>query len=649
MIRYVVMLCTLLASTMTYGVGMSMSMSMPMSTSTGTSMSVSMSVSDTLHIEELINSSMENWYTNPDEALKFAEQALELSTELGFDSGKARALRSLGVINDIKGDYDQALNWYQQSLEIAESVGLLEVVGAVLNNIGLAYWNKGQPQQATEYYLRALKILDVTGPPQRLASVYNNLGLIFYDTKRLQESFDYHQRALDIRLDLSDMHGIGASYHNMGLVRESQGDNDAALDLYRQSVQIKREIRDLYGLGITLNNIGSVYIKLEEWEKALPYFQESASIRESIGDRNGLATAYNNISIVYREMGDYENSIKLAYQVLETARASGFLVREYRVYGNLSENYAAIGDYRQAYKYVQEFYTIRDSINNLERSRQIADIVEAYESEKKQQQIELQDQLLIEQNLLIERNRVALIALVIVVLLMITTGFLWQNRIKRRELEYRVGQLEIEQQLQRERDRISRDLHDHMGAQLVNIISGVDLAQKYGSTNVLEKSLVTLQSVKLEAQSTLSQLRDTIWTLKSNEIKHDEFTAYIDKYLNQVESVSEIRITRAYDVLPDFIWTPVQAMNSYRILQEALQNTLKYAQATNIHITMSLNSGRFEIKIRDNGTFKQHSADPIMSGGSGIQNMEKRALELNGSLSITTDDGTTVKLEFPVD
>lgn len=629
MFRYVVMLCLVLTGTIYSGEASGMT--------------------DTLRVDALINSSMEFWYTNPDEALIYADQALELANELHYDAGRARALRSLGVINDIKGDYDQALSWYHQSLEIAESVGLDDVTGAVLNNIGLAYWNKGQPRQATEYYLKALKILDVTGPPQRLASVYNNLGLIFYDNNRLQESFEYHQRALSIRIDLSDKQGMGASYHNMGMVRESQGDHEAALEYYRTSIQIKREIQDLYGLGITLNNIGSVYFKLEEWKNALPYFQESASIRESIGDKNGLATAYNNISMVYRQLGDYENSIRLAYQVLETARSSGFLIREYRIYGNLSENYAAIGNYRQAYNYVQEFYTLRDSINNLERTRQIADIVEAYESEKKQQQIELQDQLLVEQNLLIERNRILLIALVIVVLFLISAGFLWQSRIKRRELEYRVGQLEIEQQLQRERERISRDLHDHMGAQLVNIISGVDLVEKYGANKASDKAISTLQSVRTEAQNTLSQLRDTIWTLKSNEIRHEEFTTYIDKYLNQVESVSEIRITRAYEVIPDFIWTPVQAMNSYRIIQEALQNTLKYADASHIHITMTMKSGRLEIKIRDNGSFKQESIDSLMSGGNGIQNMTKRAAELRGTLTISTDDGTTVTLEFPVD
>ena len=59
---------------------------------------------------------------------------------------------------------------------------------------------------------------------------------------------------------------------------------------------------------------------------------------------------------------------------------------------------------------------------------------------------------------------------------------------RQRELEYRVNALELEQRMQRERERISRDLHDHVGAQLVNIISGLSLAERFSSGKLPSRS-----------------------------------------------------------------------------------------------------------------------------------------------------------------
>lgn len=604
-------------------------------------------VSDTTSIRDLLSQTASVWYRNPTQADSLANIALIQSRHIGYAFGEAEALRSLGVVQDIRGNQNEAINWYEQALEVASNSNLVASQGAILNNLGLAYWNQGNPRTATDYYLRAREILEVTGPPARLASVYNNLGLIFNDVRQLDQSLEFHQRALQIREEINDQQGIGASLHNIGSILEEKLDLDSARVYYERSIELKRQINDRYGLGISLNNLGINYYKRGLYDESLVYLNEAAEIRRNIGDQHGLVASLSNIAMAYRRMGEYQRSINLAYEALEIAQKGGYASREFRIYGNLRENYLEIGDFENAYKYTEMFYASRDSVLGEQRRKEIAQLTEQYESEAKARQIENQQRLLTEQELVIQRNRGVVAGLGLTLVLFFAVGMIWQSRLRQRELQERVMRLEAEQGFQKERERISRDLHDNLGGQLVGMMSGLELASRYSSAGQVEKSKSVLESINDEIRVSVRQLRDAMWTLKSREITHQDFLVHLEAHINYLRKVTDIQIDFSLTDDPNFVLTPTQALNTLRIIQEALQNTIKHSGADKVSIQIEIQNGVIDVKILDNGRFKPQQK--TMDTGNGLGNMRSRAEDLGGTFKLITESGTLVQFSFPRD
>lgn len=601
---------------------------------------------DTTRVRVLNEEASALWYSDPTRAGDRAAEALALSRTIGDMRGEAAALRNLGVASDVRGDYSAALAWFEEALELAVALDDRAMQGAVLNSIGLSNWNMGRLEVATEFYLEAVAILRETGPPARLASVYNNLGLVYSDLKRTEEALTHYQQSYDIRISIADSLGIGASLHNIALAYEALDRDSLSLHYYMESRAIKEATNDYFGLGATLNNIAGLFRKSGAYATSLTHFGAAIEVRTRIGDQSGLISSYNNIAAVYNDMGAHDEAIRFANRALDIARASDFPAREYRIYGTLREAFLAKGDHENAFAYTEKFYTLRDSLFSQERQRKILELQEQYESERKLREIEAQKRRISEQELTIQQNRVLQSGLGAGLLLLIAFGFLWQSRVRRRELEYRVGRLETERRIRLERERISRDLHDNVGAQLVNLISGIELAGKYGERDRTEDAARVMSAVRSEAQTMITQLRDTIWTLQSNEITIHAFGRHVEAYIRKAEILTGLQIEWSTEGEVAAVLTPTQALNAFRIIQEATQNTIKHAGASSLSIRLEVGEKWATLSITDDGSYQVREDDEV--SGIGLKSMKDRAEEIGGSFELRTSDGTEVLVRFAI-
>lgn len=226
------------------------------------------------------------------------------------------------------------------------------------------------------------------------------------------------------------------------------------------------------------------------------------------------------------------------------------------------------------------------------------------------------------------------------------TGFILGIRhLLQRRLREQIRQMEMENKLRSERERISRDLHDHVGAQLANIKTGLSLAEKYSKADNKEKSSSLMHSIMNDAELTIKQLRETIWALNQNSITLSKFMEHLKLYFRNQTSFNEM-LTIGYNLEAEeeMELSAIQALNIFRIIQEASQNTLKYAEAEHFEISMIKKNGSLKITLKDDGEFKEKSGTGNNSYGLG--NMKKRAHEISGELTIDITDGTKVVFEL---
>ncbi|GAB5410379.1 MAG: hypothetical protein BalsKO_27440 [Balneolaceae bacterium] len=235
--------------------------------------------------------------------------------------------------------------------------------------------------------------------------------------------------------------------------------------------------------------------------------------------------------------------------------------------------------------------------------------------------------------------------LYILTLLGFTTGLI--RYYSQRKLKEQLRQLELKNKLRNERERISRDLHDHVGAQLANIITGLTLIDKYAEIDEKEKSVKLMKSLRGDAEVTIKQLRETIWALNQNELNLEGFTNHLNSFFKNQSALIE-QLSLKVNVVGDgsTMLSAAQALNLFRIIQEASQNTLKYANAKNLDIHFKRENGTLEVSIIDDGTFEAGRSSFI--GGNGMKNMKKRAHEIEGTIDLDTEKGTKIKIVIPV-
>ena len=212
------------------------------------------------------------------------------------------------------------------------------------------------------------------------------------------------------------------------------------------------------------------------------------------------------------------------------------------------------------------------------------------------------------------------------------------NIISRARYNRKIRHLQEEYRLQLERERIARELHDNVGSQLTYLINRIDDDYlKLSEKNEAEK----LSGV---ARGAMQELRETIWALDKKEVHWDELQNKIRQLIRLYKSENHnVELEWKLNDQPPL--PPVQALNMYRIIQEALNNAEKYSSASFIIVTVSDKDGSIHVEIKDNGKgFDiQHT-----ERGYGLKNMKKRAEEMNAVLQIQSEQGagTTVKLQM---
>ncbi len=231
----------------------------------------------------------------------------------------------------------------------------------------------------------------------------------------------------------------------------------------------------------------------------------------------------------------------------------------------------------------------------------------------------------------------------------ILTGFLiWRTQLaKQRRLKSRYKD---EQRIVIEKQRISRDLHDNLGANLIHIISKIDNLQKDLGAPEDESLKQKTISLNEEARNSIQLLRETVWTIKEDKITLNDFVLRIRIYLQRIlEERKEITWDLICDGNGETIISPEKSLHIFRIVQESVNNILRHAKATKIEINISGNLSAVNVVIKDNGKgfeIKENNTNDHF----GLKHMEYRTQQIGGKLNIKSlpQQGTEIKLMIPL-
>ncbi|KMQ68129.1 histidine kinase [Chryseobacterium sp. FH2] len=218
--------------------------------------------------------------------------------------------------------------------------------------------------------------------------------------------------------------------------------------------------------------------------------------------------------------------------------------------------------------------------------------------------------------------------------------FLKEKQLKESEYQNKLLQKELEKQksIERERERISHDMHDDLGAG----ISALKLQAEFLKQRLLDEEFKTdiEELLKTSEEMNLS-MREMLWSLHSGNDTIGNFINYSKNYAENFLKKTGIQFQfEEENIVHDFPISTELRRNMFLCLKEALNNVYKHSKANQLSISFKQNEKKLTIEISDNGIgMKEEHRE-----GNGLRNMNKRMQECNGRFKILSKEKETILL-----
>ncbi len=366
-----------------------------------------------------------------------------------------------------------------------------------------------------------------------------------------------------------------------------------------------------------------------------------------------LATCYTNLARIAYETDNFTKAEKMFSIAHDAAKKSMSAEKLRDFYMSRSLFNKKRNHLEKTVQDQESYIKIRDSVFDSERAKTFSELEAKYQNEKKEKLLQKSKAEIATRELEIKskNTQFLILGLISLALLIIIYLVYRQQKLKNKqqqqefELKSAIVKIETQSKLQEQRLQISRDLHDNIGSQLTFIISSVDNI-KYAFELKNSKLDNKLSSISNFAKSTIVELRDTIWAMNNSEISLEDLQTRIHNFIDKAkEAKTEINFNFTIeDSLKNIMFTSIEGMNIYRTIQEAINNSIKYATAKSITIDAKRNDDGIKITIKDDGKGFDKN---VVENGYGLMNMQKRIAEIGGKFELqTNNNGTEINLFF---
>ena len=379
---------------------------------------------------------LERQYRNsqPDSAMYYVNKAYFLATENHLDSVLKSVYNNLAITYKNKGNYDTTLYFFQQSFKVAKAFNDTLGMSTAYNNLGIYYDDIGEQSMALDNFIKSVIFAEVVNDSAGLALSYNNIGLIHFKNEDFKKAKTYYNKSLEIKRALKDSSGAALLYNNIGILYYYEDAPQKCIDYFKKAAQIWQKTNNKRSSAMVLSNIGELYYEIGIYQSAMNYLKESVSIYNELGDVSGELYSLNILGQVYQEWGNQEKAVEAYLNALEKAVEIDAKTEMYQINYNLFKLYLNNKDYEKSLFYLQETTVVKDSIMSVEKEKIMQEINTKYETEKKEQKIELLNNKNKLNRAEIARQKVVNISLIIgVLLVLIVVGlFIRQNRIRKK-------------------------------------------------------------------------------------------------------------------------------------------------------------------------------------------------------------------------
>ena len=350
---------------------------------------VSHSKEDTNKVILLNKISREIKRNNPDKAIEYASQALELATKLNFHKGISSAILNTANVYFYQANYPKAETEYLKAFLLNEKNGYKSGMAGALVGVGLVNMYQSKYPMALGHFFKALRIKEELKDKIGMSLCYSNIGELYRYQEQYKLALKYAILSLKLDEEIGEKRDLGDSYHNVAGIYFHINKIDTAILYEQKALEIRTELGDERGQSQTYNNLGLMFLKKNDFNAATVFFKQSIALKEQMGDKNGLAHSYRNMAGALSKLNKFQEALLYNERSLKIANEIGAKDCQRDVYESYAEIFEKMVDYKNALKYRKYFSDVKDSLYSKENSIQITEMQTKYDTEKKEQQIQL--------------------------------------------------------------------------------------------------------------------------------------------------------------------------------------------------------------------------------------------------------------------
>jgi len=627
-----------------------------------------------------------------DTALSYYFKSLAARDTIKNKKQMSATYGNIANLYQARGDYVEAIKYNITALKLKEEIGDSAGMGITYNNVGLVYFNQNNYKEAIANYEKSMSISSLLKNKRNMAMTANNFGTVYQSMNQNDDAIIWLNKAIELNNALGNKSWLSKNYTNLGNSYNSKAAelkkagnlegfttyNQKAMVAFEESLKRLTSDENKDDYMAACNSIGLLCINLGKLIEAESYCKKSLALTT-------------------------ENDNKKIKQ--ETFEFSGLLYNELARQSNISDSLRVIY-LKASIDYYEKANELKGQRLNEDNTKQIAEIKTKYETEKKDNEIkllgkdnELKSASLRQQDFALQlaflekeknKDEIALLnkdkdfqalqlnktqqelknreletkanaaeleltkkdktikekqlseqtlyrnLLVVGSILLLAFGLLLFNRFRLSK------QLESQRALLNERKRISNELHDDLGAQLSTARMFLS-SLKNNAEGEKNKTLVE-NSIQL-IDGSINDLRKIMDDLQVSTLQEKGYLIATEELVNKINLLQQINFSLSHVGLEKRLEQKTEHQ-LFRITQELINNSMKYAKAKNVYIDLVNRDGKIILLYEDDGIGYDIKDN---KRGYGLTNIETRTKSVNGVVEFDSAPGKGARtiIEIP--
>lgn len=615
------------------------------------------------------------YWLNLDSVKFVLNKAITKSIEADFPMGLIHSYIDLGWAFKYKDIDDSARYYFKKGIELDEEICNDRQIATHYWYYGDAFAGDAMTDSAILMYKKGKELAEARQDTFNIMMCLYKSSTAYSEAGDNLNAFKYAYELYELTKESKDTSDLLYGIRQLYFVYSNLGQQEKAMELLRTSVKLAEGLKykgprwRVYYMAMSgymkegkydsvlyyarLNipiddmlkrprmsyqSMSWAFMNLNQWDSACYYMHEFYNQAIQTGQMD--ATTYLNLGKCAWRSGDKKQALAY-YRLAEKNFNSENLSMQRTICQDLYKYFDSTGQTRIALEYLKKFQALDDSIEQNEANFEVGLEMKERESEKLQAQLALMEKDREIQAVLASKQRQQKIMVYVGFgLLLLFIGFGFQRFRKYKEMK-------SIQALVDERLRISRELHDEVGATLSGIAMYTHVAKEQVRLAKNTEAETSLTYMQKSAGEMVNKLSDIVWLINPEQDTILEIIGRLGEFGKQMAGAKNMQMKLDVPAGLTGLHIPLEARrNIYLICKEAINNAVKYSRGRVVELKVRMAGSQLLFSVHDDGIGFDYLSS---KEGNGLVNMQNRAKAISASYELKSMTGQGTQIEFQYD